>query len=117
MSFTELSHKQLVTLSKLSRQIKQETGTLIKLNDENLLSVLHHAVMGIENDSVHATYKSFLKEMGYGSAESGAEPAAPSKPVKMYRGQVVESEPDTDSAETKAENHSKKKMYRGQVMD
>lgn len=117
MSFTELSHNQLVLISKLTRLIKQETGIFLKLNDDNLFDELHSLVSQSQNPAIKETYEKLLEETGLNlqrkpDSISATETGATKK--RVYRGQVIDT---SDSNTSAAAKDTKKRVYRGQVID
>lgn len=40
MKFTELPHRALILVCKIARELEQETGEKINLNDENLFNII-----------------------------------------------------------------------------
>ncbi len=109
MSFTDLSHKQLVLLSKLSRQIKQSKGINIKLNEHNVMSTVSDIMQDIEDPNIKDTYSKLQQELG---TTNSASPRTSSQTM-TYRGTSTARSEDIEQAMQK-EKPRKKIMYRGQ---
>ena len=62
IKINELSNQALLIASKLSRDIRKRSGSIIKLQNPALPMLLAENVVAIDDDELNKLYRSFLEE-------------------------------------------------------